>query len=650
MQTNTNLRVVENNSHATKDFTIQASGKMFHMVISGLYSNKPQSITREIWSNAFDAHVMVGKQDVPFEVTFPTSLTPVFSCRDFGAGIAHENMEGFYTVLGHSTKENTNKAVGKWGVGRMSPMSYTDTFSVVSRHKGLVAYYSIQLGPDGSPQLHVMSEPSPTNEPDGLEVSFPVKRDDIPSFQRAAEVVSYGFKVQPHVKNSRDKQFQPIKKLIEGEGYYFYTDSRLSGPYAQMGCVLYPINTNSLPFGLLSFNTRNVVFEFDIGDLEVTASREDLSYGANDPTLANIKKVISKVKEGMIEKAQVDIDKEPSLYRATKAVCKYNKTLGNGSFCWRGTPIKDFRPHLSYPFLSLHVGSKGWRDNSTVGFGTETEASPNVDYTIYVQDVSDKVANVRAAKRISLDLKPNERLIWVKVDLSDPLAKTSLAALFHDLDYPVKYVKDLHDDGAVKTGPRAKLSVSYLCSDYGSRRPMEMDDAMFQKGGFYYPMEGGAYPQYLLNLVPMVKSELLQDIILVPKPMWKKFEAATQWQLIVPKLDEMIKAKAQLAQHTLGNRYHRYDYAKLRGFTNDTGVVGEFAKKANAARQSHYLGLTRDVWDNNLKRLGLPFINDKKVDQEYNSILDKYPLLKLDTNFDKHLTHFLHYINLINNA
>lgn len=649
MQTNTNIRVVENNSHATKDFTIQASGKMFHMVISGLYSNKPQSITREIWSNAFDAHAMVGKQDVPFEVTFPTSLTPVFSCRDFGTGIAHEDMEGFYTVLGHSTKENTNKAVGKWGVGRMSPMSYTDTFSVVSRHKGLVAYYSIQLGPDGSPQLHVMSEPSPTNEPDGLEVSFPVKRDDIPSFQRAAEVVSYGFKVQPHVKNSRDKQFQPIKKVLEGEGYYFYTDSRLSGPYAQMGCVLYPINTNSLPMGLLSFNTRNVVFEFDIGDLEVTASREDLSYGANDPTLGNIKKVISEVKEGMQEKAQVEIDKEPSLYRATKAASKYNRMISNGNFCWRGTPITDFRPDLSYPFLSLHVGSKGYRDNSTVGFGTEPEAAPHADYTIYVQDVSDKVANVRAAKRISSDLKPHEKLIWVKVDLSYTLAKTSLATLIHDLDYPVKYVKDLADVGPVKTGPRTKLSVNSLDIS-GYRRPMDMDQAMFQKGGFYFPMEGGVYPKHLINLIPMVSSELLQDIILVPKPMWKKFDAATQWHLIEPKLDELIKAHAKTAQHTLGNSYHRYDCLKLRPFDAVTGIVGDFVKKLNDTNQYKYLGLTRNVWDDNLKRLGLPPIHDDRVRQEYKEVIDKYPLLGIDVNLERNAKHFLHYINLINNA
>jgi hypothetical protein len=383
----------------------------------------------------------------------------------------------------------------------------------------------------------------------------------------------------------------------------------------------------------------------------VTASREALSYGANDPTLENIKKVVTKIKDNMIAKAQGEIDKHLSLYRACKASYVYNRTLVNADFSWRGTPINTYRPHLQYKGLAIHVGYKGYKDTSTVGFGAETEVNLTVDYyTIYVQDVSDKVANVRAAKRISSDLKPNDRFIWVKADLSDATAKASLAMMIHDLDYPVKYVKDLADDGPVKSGPRAKLSVSYLCNDYGSRRPMEMDDMMFQKGGFYYPMEGGWFPQHFLKLTSMTKSELLQDIILVPKPMWKKFEAASQWFLIEPVLDNLIKTRAKTAQDKIGNSYQYYTYLRLRPFEAATGIVGDFAKKLHGTKQSEYLGLTRSVWDDNLKRLGLPLIHDDRVRQEYQEILNKYPLLALDTSLDKNTKHFLHYINLINNA
>jgi hypothetical protein len=647
MQTNTNLRVVENNSHSSKDFTIQASGKMFHMVISGLYSNKPQSITREIWSNAFDAHAMVGKQDVPFEVSFPTSLTPTFSCRDFGAGIAHENMEGFYTVLGHSTKEGTNKAVGKWGVGRMSPMSYTDTFSVVSRHKGMVAYYSIQLGPDGSPQLHVLSAPLPTNEPDGLEVSFPVKREDIASFQKAAEVVSYGFKVPPKVKNSQEKQFQPIEKSLSGDGYYFYKDSRLNGPYAQMGCVLYPISSASIPTGLLPSNNHNIIYEFDIGDLEVTASRESLSYGANDPTVKSLEKKLRAVKQGMVDTAQQELDAQPTLFRANKLAVKFFRVLGDVTLKWGGNPIKVKATDLTYPKLSLHVGSKSYYGKS-IGFGLEKEVYAGYDYYIYVQDLKDKKTNARAATRIAANLKANEHYIWVKTDLSDPTQKSSLDQLIHEVDYPVVYVKDLPDTGPVKSAARGKLSVSTLVR--GRRVDHDLSAEDFDKGGYYYHMEGGAYPETLMQLRTFIEQQLGMPIILVPKPMWKKFEAATQWKLLLPKVDAMIKQYSSSALIVLGNQHDYYPFTKLRGMGSCKGPLGKFSQMIEVKTAKQFMGLDRSVWDEQFQRLGLPVINNDEVLEEYNKILDKYPLLKLYDGRDKIKHHFLHYVNLIDNA
>jgi hypothetical protein len=56
------------------------------------------------------------------------------------------------------------------------------------------------------------------------------------------------------------------------------------------------------------------------------------------------------------------------------------------------------------------------------------------------------------------------------------------------------------------------------------------------------------------------------------------------------------------------------------------------------------------VWDDNLKRLELPLIHDERVKQEYKEVIDKYPLLGIDVNFERNAKHFLHYINLINNA
>jgi hypothetical protein len=643
MKTNTNLRTVDNNASSSTAFTIQASGKMFHMVISGLYSNKPQSITREIWSNAFDAHAMVGKETVPFEVTFPTAITPTFSVRDFGPGIAHENMEGFYTVLGHSTKENTNKAVGKWGVGRMSPMSYTDTFSVVSRHNGMIAYYTIQLGPDGSPQLHVLAPPSPTNEESGLEVSFPVKRDDIRQFQEAAEIVAYGFPVPPRVTNSKEKQFTSVTKVFEGDGFYIYNDSRLRGAYAQMGCVMYPIPLYHMDRNL------SVVVQFDIGDLEVTASREALSFGPNDPTAENIKKRLAEVYANLHKKMQDQVDAQPTLFKAARLApqLRNHMTSKDPMFTYKGKELPKFWDCHCYDITGFYAGYRSY-GGKTVGWGNDRQVLVKEDYTIFIQDTSDKKANARAATRIAANLKAYSYYIWVRTDLSDMKQKAEVERMLKDFDYPVHYVKDLSDAGP-STGTRTKVSVSYIKDGY--RTAYAMDDAEFQRGGYYYPMSNNDYPRHLNNLTGFATSTLnIPCILLVPKTLWKKFEANTQWKLIEPALDVLLKANEKAARAIYGARYDKYPFNDLKHYASMSGPIGDFAKKTMTTYPDKFLGLTGDSWDVQLVRLNLGGFTNSQPRAEHKMLLDKYPLLKLDRQSKEMKQAFVDYITLIDNA
>jgi len=623
MKSNAAVRVVNNNSYNSKEFTIQASGKMFHMVISGLYSDKPKSITREIWSNAYDAHAMVGKTDVPFEVTFPTALTPTFTCRDFGPGIAHEDMEGFYTVLGHSTKEDTNAAVGKWGVGRMSPMSYTDTFSVVSRHKGMIAYYSVQLGPDGSPQLHVLAPPAPTDEADGLEVSFPVKRGDIFAFQQAAELVSYGFSVPPRVTNSQDKQFLPIKKVFEGDGYYIYEDSRMSGAYAQMGCVIYPIPSNMVS------RLINIVYQFDIGDLEVTASREALSFGPNDPTEAAIKSKQKVVEEVLWQSMQDQIEAQPTLFKAARIMPSLRRWVryGAAEFKYKGGEVPKFWDLNKYKSIEISCGYRGYRQN-IAGWTQDKTLEVAKNYKIFVQDLSDKKANVRVATRLFQRVDKYNYYVWIKANLSNPEEKAELDKLLGEVDYPVHYVKDLPDTGPKKT-KRTAVTVSRLVK--GRQERWGMDDTEFAKGGYYHPMSNNNYPSIYEDIGPLMKPVFgMEHLVLVPKTLWKKFEGASQWKPIEPALKEFVKKNAEGARKELGNRYNFYPINKLVTFADIKGPVGDFARKikGEAPRLLH-LDLDRNTWNSLLRYVDLPEINDLKVKVEYEKILDEYPLLTL---------------------
>jgi len=642
MQSNAVLRVVENNSLSSKNFTIQASGKMFHMVIAGLYSNKPESITRELWSNAYDAHAMVGKEDVPFEVTLPTSLTPVFTCRDFGPGIAHEDMEGFYTVLGHSTKENTNKAVGKWGVGRMSPMSYTDTFSVTSRHKGMVSYYSIQLGPDGSPNLHVLAPPSPTTEADGLEVSFPVKSYDLTSFQQAANKVALGFPVTPTIRNSKEKSFTPLKKLYEGKEYILYEGAELKGAYAQMGCVLYPIPSQYL-YDYIG-RTRSIIYKFEIGALEVTASRESLSFGPNDPTTESIKTLVKKVEEDIFQAIQGEIEAQPSPFRAAKLASKLRAFVSKGEFRYKGLLLPKVWAFEESEKYSLHCGYKGHRQKYA-GFGTERTISFGHEPKVFVQDTSDKKGCVGAASRIGYALPQYTYYLWVKVNLKNAEHKAAVDALIADLGYPVSYVSDL--PAATPSGStRAKVQVSRL-----THRGLEkwaLDNVEYEAGGYYYPMISNQYPDYLRQSLPLIKEKLkVSEAMMVPKTLWKKFEDNPKWKLLEPAFEAAVKEEADKAKAALGQIYNTYPMSELSGLIYAGGPVGAFSRKLQTPSPSEYLGLSRGAWNALLKMYNLGGITNAVPETEYKKILDVYPLLSLYSRGHRQTQDFVAYIKMI---
>lgn len=650
MKSNAALRVVENNSHSSTNFTIKASGKMFHMVISGLYSDKPQSITREIWSNAFDAHAMVGKEHVPFEVTFPTQLSPVFSCRDFGPGIAHEDMEGFYTVLGHSTKEDTNAAVGKWGVGRMSPMSYTDTFSVTSRHKGMIAYYSIQLGPSGEPGLHVLAPPSPTDEPDGLEVSFPVKTKDIQAFQNAAELVSYGFDVKPTLKNSKDKVFEGIKKEFEGNGFYLYKDSRLSGAFAQMGCVLYPIPREYLP------RPADIVYKFDIGDLEVTASREALSFGPSDPTEKSIRDKAKAVEGELFELLQKKVNEEPALFLGSRLARKLSRYLPynkSNNLTYRGAPITRYW-HLDMKEVSLHAGYRGY-PSKTVGFGSNTKIDIQDDYTFYIQDLSSKEGSVRAATRIASKMGSYQHYIWVKAKLSDPAQAAEVKKLTSEFPYPIVYVKDTPDQGPTRVNSTRDISPSVWNPQSYRVKKSTISGTRFAEGGYYIPMSNNDFPTYIGLAMPLLLKELNTDAIpFVPKTLWKRFEKAGNWKPALDVVEKLVRKEAKEAHKVLSKNYNTYPMNKLAPFCSVKGPVGDFARKVTGTGcPKEYKSLSYPVWQRIIGRLGdtgLVFDN-KEVVAEYETLMGKYPLLRaVATNRDLTLEHWEEYIKLKDKA
>jgi len=284
-------------------FQIKANGKAFKVLIDGLYSDKIRAVIRELWSNAYDSHVEAGCPETPFFCHMPTTWEPHFSVRDYGVSLSHDGVMRLYTTVFESSKEGTNTQVGKLGLGSKSPFAYTDVFTVTAWMDGKKRLYSAYIGTDYVPRIDFLGAYD-SDEPNGLEISFPVKSDDIDDFTLAAARTVNGFEVAP--TNNIDLQKTTKDALFEGNGWKLYGTSDYGHKaHAKQGCVIYPIDSYAVS-GLTSAQRdllkSALYIEFPIGELEISASRESLGYDA--PTCANIVRRMATIEQEIIDQFQ----------------------------------------------------------------------------------------------------------------------------------------------------------------------------------------------------------------------------------------------------------------------------------------------------------------------------------------------------------
>jgi hypothetical protein len=278
--------VTLSNVGTTGEFRIRNSAKAFSILSSGLYSNKIRAIIRELSCNAIDSHVAAGRADLPFEVHLPTMLEPWFSVKDFGTGLSGDQVTNIYTTYFESTKTSSNEFIGALGLGSKSPFSYTENFTVTAIKDGVRRIYSAFINESGIPCVAEMSVED-TDEPNGVEVKFSVTdRSDYGSFRHEAHEVFKWFKSQPIITGVSGFEIKPVpyidKDIVPGVHRYDSSSYYNETSYALMGNIAYPLSKIPEPekkFGKLAELLRcGLVIEFDIGELDFAASREELSY------------------------------------------------------------------------------------------------------------------------------------------------------------------------------------------------------------------------------------------------------------------------------------------------------------------------------------------------------------------------------------
>ena len=330
-------------------FKIKSSAKAFKLLSSGVYTDKPTAIMRELSCNAKDIHSTVHKEDVPFLIHLPNDFEPYFSIRDYGTGISPEDMETVYTTYFESTKTQSNNDVGCFGIGGKSPYSYTDNYSVTSIYKGEKRVYSAYLNEAGEPDLAELSNEK-TDEPDGLEVSFAVASKDFYTFiSKLPNVLKY-FTVKPIVVGA-EIVIPEIKYKFKRDNWGVLDGSQsFNNAKAIMGSVCYPLydyaGTDLTPSEKALLNLNLDVF-FPIGALDVALSRENLSY--DEPTKKNIKETLEKIVKELREEIEKEIASCKTLWDAklfynelkSGKYANFKDVLKDMAFEWNGTKIVD---------------------------------------------------------------------------------------------------------------------------------------------------------------------------------------------------------------------------------------------------------------------------------------------------------------------
>lgn len=360
----------------SQDFKIKANAKAFKILSSNLYKDKILAICRELICNAYDSHVQVGKKDVPVVVTVPTAANPNFIVEDFGLGLSKEEVEQIYTTYFESTKTNTNELIGGLGLGSKSPFAYTTSFTVIATKDEVQNTFVAFIGDGGLPQISLLVTQPVPGKSNGVRVEVPVQSSDCYLFRDSLTKLQWFETVPEVIGNSGITQHHLFKQLNE---YGFATEvSYKRNRMAVMGNIAYPIsidhieNSDRIMSKIISLTTYdiNIYLKFDIGELDIAPSREELSYDKKTQEVI-LNKLVWLYSQLEQQYKEITSDESLSLFERVPKLSQFGfrATIHDfiEEYCKQHTPID-----MTLPSRIYKIGSS-WRtklNTENVNFGT----------------------------------------------------------------------------------------------------------------------------------------------------------------------------------------------------------------------------------------------------------------------------------------
>lgn len=289
------------------------------------YSDTILATMREIIANAID--VSGGKK---VDVQLPTKIEPNFIVRDYGTGLSEEDMMGLYTKYGKSTKRGSNNAIGGFGIGRFAPLSYTESFVVISINGDSKTSYSIRVDENDDTVVSRLCSESNSGEANGIYVQVPIENQHIENFNLKFKNFSRYLRDNLNVKNNSFDYIDPeiscdvFDFFIDSSDYYYRTSqhAECNNSHILMGGIMYPVNRDDYK----NF-VKGLVYKADIGEFKLHHSREALEY--NNSTVEKLKKASDRIAAALQKRLKAQFDSCDCLYEASEiqhdVVAKYGR-------------------------------------------------------------------------------------------------------------------------------------------------------------------------------------------------------------------------------------------------------------------------------------------------------------------------------------
>lgn len=526
----------------THTATIEMSPAMFELLSAGIYEDRIMAVIRELSCNARDSmkeHALnlgktVGELSM-MEIHSPTFFEPYFFVRDYGTGLTHEQVFDIYLSYGKSTKTGSNDFVGMFGIGSKSPLAYTDSFIVTSYIDGTMLQYNVYKD-KGIPKITLLQKVE-TDEENGLKVLVSVEQKDNQPFTN--RICDFFKLFNTNVSFTGIDSYEPIIFSEDNELYKLATNySRIC--CAVMGGVPYTIPTKLSERLTDLISAPSIILPFNIGDLNVASSRENLSFTDGDATSVMLEERIACIEKVYLSNVQKDVDKCSNvreafdkLYNCYQLSCSYwgkgyslpTITINNrileevNSFYRKDKQV--YRLLKGNSYYQSRVRDSYTTSSDDLRFSTNRRGEVSTNYVIFKNDKP--TGGVKCARKYAIQnsveiiFDPTDTQLLILKDLFGDLPVVSCTEIF-DKYYPKKQrvVKD-----KVKVSGIFKVFVgkeSILSGEGTVITPITTVDGTEE--GYYLPMvrDSAILNEELTTLDTLLLApEIIQDLMVLCK-------------------------------------------------------------------------------------------------------------------------------------